>query len=172
MIYFIQAGNDGPIKIGYAQNSSARRRELQTGNHEELNLITEIPGGKDREDTIHNDLRSYRYRGEWFRATSAVLAYIDKVAQVEYEPIDGIEIAVIWRSDSEPFITDYCPFCGERHYCNGEDGWTEVGCFDQSLWLFPRVVRTAADGTVLKQSDGYIVRTRECKHFSKHDLTV
>ena len=95
MIYFIQAGNDGPIKIGYAQNSSARRRELQTGNHEELNLITEIPGGKDREDTIHNDLRSYRYRGEWFRATPEVLAYIGKVAQVEYEPINGIKIAVI-----------------------------------------------------------------------------
>ena len=166
MIYFIQAGNDGPIKIGKAQSPKARLRELQTGNHEKLDLIKEIPGDKDREDSIHNDLRSHRYRAgsEWFSATPEVLAYIDKVARVCYERIDGVAIAVIWGSDSELFITDYCPFCGERHYYDGEDGWTEVGCFDESLFgdrlLFPVETRTAADDTILKQSDGYIVRTR------------
>ena len=168
MIYFIQAGNDGPIKIGKAQSPEARRRELQTGNHEKLNLIKVIPGESEREDSIHNDLQDYQYRtgSEWFSAKPEVLAYIDKVARVDYERIDGDPIAVIWRSDSEPFITDYCPFCGERHSCNGEDGWTEVGCFDQPLFedqlLFPRLeTRAAADGIVLKQSDGYVVRTRK-----------
>ena len=163
MIYFIQAGNDGPIKIGKAQSPEARRRELQTGNHEKLNLIKEIPGDADRENSIHKDLGSYRYRdrSEWFRATPEVLAYIDKVARVEYELINGIATALIWRSDNAPFITDYCPFCGERHSCDGEDGRTEVGCFDESPCLFPMDDRTVADGTVLKQSDGYIVRTRK-----------
>ncbi len=174
MIYFIQAGSDGPIKIGYAQNPESRRRELQTGNHKELNLIGVIPGNSEREDSIHNDLQDYRYRAgsEWFKATPKVLDYIDEVTRVDYQIIGGIARAIIWRNDNEPFITDYCPFCGDRHNYSGEDGLTEVGCFDQSLWLFPRVVRTAADGTVLKQSDGYIARTRGCKHFSKHDLTV
>lgn len=164
MIYFIQAGNDGPIKIGKAQNSEARRRDLQTGNHEKLKLITEIPGDKEREDSIHNDLRSDRYRGEWFSATPKVLAYIDKVARVDYEIIGGIARAVIWRNDNEPFITDYCPFCGDRHNYSGEDGWIEVGCFDKTLFqlLIPKLrMRTAEDGTVLKQSDGYVVRTRK-----------
>ena len=166
MIYFIQAGNDGPIKIGKAQNPEARRRELQTGNHKKLKLITEIPGDKEREDSIHNDLQDHQYRAgsEWFKATREVLDYINKIARVCYEHIDGVAIAVIWRSDSELFITDYCPFCGERHYYDGEDGWTEVGCFDESLFgdrlLFPVETRTAADDTILKQSDGYIVRTR------------
>ncbi len=169
MIYFIQAGNDGPIKIGKAQNPEARRRELQTGNHEKLNLIKVITGDSEREDSIHNDLRSHQYRArsEWFSATPEVLAYIDKVARVDYERIDGVAIAVIWRSDSELFMTDYCPFCGDRHTCPGEDGLTEVGCFEQSLFenqlLFPwsstRTI-TTAEGMVLKQSDGYIVRTR------------
>ena len=103
MIYFIQAGNDGPIKIGKAQSPEARRRELQTGNHEKLNLIKVIPGESEREDSIHNDLRSHQYRprSEWFSATPEVLAYIDKVARVDYERIDGVAIAVIWRSDSQ-----------------------------------------------------------------------
>ena len=129
MIYFIRAGDDGPIKIGKAQNPEARRKNLQTGNHERLSLIEEIPGDQEREDSIHNDLRSHQYRprSEWFSATPEVLAYIDKVARVDYERIDGVAIAVIWRSDSQLFMTDYCPFCGERHDCSGEDGWTEVG---------------------------------------------
>ena len=164
MIYFIQAGNDGPIKIGNAQNPEVRRRELQTGNHEKLRLITEIPGDKEREDSIHNYLRSDRYRGEWFKATPEVLDYIKNVARVPYEHIDGVARAVIWRSDSAPFITDYCPFCGDCHPCPSEDGLTEVGCFDQTLFqlLIPKLrMRTAEDGTVLKQSNGYIVRTRK-----------
>ena len=166
MIYFIQAGNDGPIKIGKAQSPETRRRELQTGNHEKLNLIKVIPGDSEREYSIHNDLRSHQYRArsEWFSPTPEVLAYINKVARVGYERIDGVAIAVIWRSDSELFMTDYCPFCGERHYCSGEDGLADVGCFDESLFgdrlLFPVETRTAADDTILKQSDGYIVRTR------------
>ncbi len=161
MIYFIQAGNDGPIKIGKAQSPEARRRELQTGNHEKLNLIKEIPGDVERENSIHNDLRSHRYRGEWFSPTPEVLDYIDEIARVDYQHVNGVAIAVIWRNDSELFITDYCPFCGERHYYEGEEGRTEVGCFDESPCLFPMDDRTVADGTVLKQSDGYIVRTRK-----------
>ena len=79
---------------------------------------------------------------------------------MDYEIIDGIAIAIIWRNDNELLITDYCPFCGEHHKYFGEDGWTEVECFDQ-LVLFPGLGgRIAADGKFLKQSDGYIVRTR------------
>ena len=167
MIYFIQAGCNGPIKIGYAQSPEARRRELQTGNHEKLNLIVAIPGDPERERSIHNDLRNHRYRvhSEWFCSKREVLDYIDKVAQVDYKHINGVAIAVIWRSDDNPFITDCCPFCGVRHTYYGEDGWREVGCFDGSLFgdrlLFPVETRTAADGTILKQSDGYIVCTRK-----------
>ena len=165
MIYFIQAGGDGPIKIGYAQNSESRRKELQTGNHKELSLIGEIPGNKDREDSIHNYLQDDRYRAgsEWFKPTPKVLDYIDEVTRVDYKIIGGIARAIIWRNDNE-LITDYCPFCGDRHNYSGEDGLTEAGCSDRMLFqlLIPKLRRrTAKDDTVLKQSDGYIVRTRK-----------
>ena len=85
---------------------------------------------------------------------------------MDYEHINSVAIAVIWHNDSEPFITDYCPFCGERHPYSDEDGWTEVWCFDQPLFKnqlsFPKLeTRTTVEGIVLKQSDGYIVRTRK-----------
>ena len=101
MIYFIQAGNDGPIKIGKAQNPEARRRELQTGNHKKLKLITEIPGDKEREDSIHNDLQDHQYRAgsEWFKATRHALRPTDyRLSSTE---VLRNSICVTYISDSE-----------------------------------------------------------------------
>ena len=35
-VYIIRAGDDGPVKIGWADNAEARRRQLQTGHHKPL----------------------------------------------------------------------------------------------------------------------------------------
>src|ERR1035437_7766886 len=48
-VYFIQAGSEGPIKIGIADSPALRLRELQTGNHLPLTLLKAVPGGKDLE---------------------------------------------------------------------------------------------------------------------------
>lgn len=74
MIYFIQAGHDGPIKIGKAVDPQQRLRTLQTGTHETLRLLAVIPGDHEREAEIHRRLAAHRQRGEWFAATAEVLA--------------------------------------------------------------------------------------------------
>lgn len=69
MIYFIQAGEDGPIKIGYTlgtANFKHRFRMLQTGNHEKLRLRALVEGGPEIEICLHQRFEHHRYRGEWF----------------------------------------------------------------------------------------------------------
>ncbi len=70
MIYFVQAGQRGPVKIGYVEHPSGMDRRLdslQIGNCEQLYLVTSLPGGLDREREFHRRFAEGRLRGEWFR---------------------------------------------------------------------------------------------------------
>lgn len=79
-VYFIQAGNAGPIKIGWALNDVVGRLAvLQIGSWEELRLLGVIPGSQEDERRLHASFAHARIRGEWFRA-SKVLRYITNCA--------------------------------------------------------------------------------------------
>ena len=66
MIYFIQAGDNGAVKIGFAKDVKKRFRELQTGNHETLKLLKEIAGEEELEQEIHSLVKQFHVRGEWY----------------------------------------------------------------------------------------------------------
>jgi len=66
MIYFIQAGDKGAVKIGFAKDVEKRFAALQTGNHETLRLLKEIQGEIELEQEIHSLLKKYHLRGEWY----------------------------------------------------------------------------------------------------------
>jgi Meiotically up-regulated gene 113 len=74
-VYFIQAGDTGPVKIGLANEPETRTRTLQTGNHRELHLRHVIPGDEGIERQLHDRFREARIRGEWFGG-AAYLAMI------------------------------------------------------------------------------------------------
>lgn len=81
VVYFIQAGTDGPVKIGTALSVQSRLSALQSGNAELLNLLATTPGGFLEEMALHRALARFRYRAEWFRwhpvvAASAGLAKV------------------------------------------------------------------------------------------------
>jgi len=80
VVYFIQAGEGGPIKIGYASNFSKRLAALQTGCPVELSVLGMMPGGPREESELHVRLRWHRTRGEWFAPTDAVLRAIAEVS--------------------------------------------------------------------------------------------
>lgn len=79
-VYFIQAGQNGPIKIGSSKCPSTRLATLQTAHHVELRLLGEIhyQDGRDAhyEKRIHEWLSTSRLRGEWFRPDMLVLRFI------------------------------------------------------------------------------------------------
>lgn len=65
-VYFIQANEGGPVKIGWSDNPKRRLNQLQAAHHGTLNLLAAVPGGRDTEKSIHGRLDDYRVRGEWF----------------------------------------------------------------------------------------------------------
>ncbi len=76
-VYFIQADENGPIKIGYtADDPKKRLGQLQTGNASALKLLGAIKGTSSRERELHAALAEWRMQGEWFQSHPTVLATI------------------------------------------------------------------------------------------------
>lgn len=73
-VYFIQAGDDGPVKIGCTQNLKERYAELANGSPLPLTVIGVIPGYRPTEQHLHKLFAADRLHGEWFRPTAALLA--------------------------------------------------------------------------------------------------
>jgi hypothetical protein len=72
--YFIQAGVDGPIKIGSTKNLPVRFRTLCAMSPVPLRLLGLIEG--DHEEACHARLAAFRLHGEWFVAADFVLEFI------------------------------------------------------------------------------------------------
>lgn len=70
-LYVISDSLNESCKIGFSGDPERRLKKLQTGNSSELLLIhtVEVPPEqvKDFETQIHNELRIYKIRGEWFK---------------------------------------------------------------------------------------------------------
>lgn len=69
IVYFIRAGKDylSPIKIGFTTFLEQRFSALQGANPEKLYLIGTIKGDEVKEAEIHNLLKQWNVRNEWFQ---------------------------------------------------------------------------------------------------------
>lgn len=69
-VYFVQAEDGGPVKIGWAHAYAVRRllSTLQVGNPARLVIRRLVAGGAELEKLIHGHLARYRVRetGKWF----------------------------------------------------------------------------------------------------------
>lgn len=67
-VYFIQAEDGGPIKIGVSDDPTKRLANIQTGHHGTLRLLAVVDGaGVELESQLHTLFEAHRVRGEWFR---------------------------------------------------------------------------------------------------------
>lgn len=73
-VYFIQHGDDGPVKIGKAFDPSARLIELQCGNPFPLELRGVVVAADRTEERLHALWRGHCIRGEWFGAQDRIIA--------------------------------------------------------------------------------------------------
>lgn len=80
-VYFIRAGDDGPIKIGVGGDPVTRMANLQIGHHEPLTLLATLAGDAETEAEVHEAFARHRLRGEWFEPAPALLAFIAEHAQ-------------------------------------------------------------------------------------------
>ena len=79
-VYFIQAGDDGPIKIGWAIDPWDRMATLQTGNPQTLHLRRWVTGTRSMERYLHRQFRADRIRGEWFAPSKELVRFINEGA--------------------------------------------------------------------------------------------
>lgn len=98
-VYFIQAGDDGAVKIGRAKQPTRRLASLQTGSPVTLHLRHVVPGDHALESALHRRFADAHVAGEWFGAewTQVILTY---AAGVERAAIDAYD----W-SGAPPMLT-------------------------------------------------------------------
>lgn len=73
-VYFLSC--HGFIKIGTATCARSRHRAVQTVSPFEVRLLCAIPGNAELERSLHRKFWYLHERGEWFRVSSDLNAYI------------------------------------------------------------------------------------------------
>lgn len=81
VIYFVQAEEGGPVKIGRTKDPKARLASLQTGSAVPLVVRRLFAGGARAEAEIHERLDDYRLGGEWFSPSRDVAAVALAIGQ-------------------------------------------------------------------------------------------
>jgi hypothetical protein len=106
-VYFLRAGNDGPIKIGFSSTSVERRiHGNQVGCPHKLIFLGVMAGGADLEQRLHRVFRVCALRGEWFNPHRRLLAFIARNARPVSRPVavkpDGLSplAELAWSIDS------------------------------------------------------------------------
>jgi hypothetical protein len=86
MIYFIGCAGANAVKIGTTRQTYlspdatayARLCHIQASCPLELELLAVCPGHKAEEAALHEQFQALRIRGEWFRLTGELAAFIAK----------------------------------------------------------------------------------------------
>ena len=73
-IYFAESA--GFIKIGHAVDVAQRLQLLRTGNPHKITRLAAVRGSLRGERRIHARFARDRHRGEWFRDSAALRAFI------------------------------------------------------------------------------------------------
>jgi hypothetical protein len=92
-VYFISA--PGRIKVGHTRKPEERLAQLRAVDMEPLTTIAVIDGSRKLERAIHDRIRPYAIRGEWFRDCSEVREAInDAIAglfSIDEEPSPAVD---------------------------------------------------------------------------------
>ncbi len=100
MIYFLQCGHDGPIKIGFTTGSVVWRiRQLQHTSPHILNLIGAHEGGREDETILHKQFADRKHRGEWFNPCQEIFAHIEsRGGLADYNRLERPDLKAALRS--------------------------------------------------------------------------
>lgn len=82
MIYFAQAGDGGPVKIGLTTGDPWKRAAaLQTGCPLPITVLGVTDGGEDEERRLHETYGDLRKQGEWFAPDESLLNEIKRISR-------------------------------------------------------------------------------------------
>lgn len=107
-IYFAQATNGGPIKIGCTMKIRERRQQLGQYIPGGVEIIAEIPGGVAREHALHYALSAFKLQGEWYPACAPIWRVIIEAidaGDLGWLPHPSLDRAEIWSLYHRTFKT-------------------------------------------------------------------
>lgn len=106
VVYVLQAGSGGPVKIGRttARRLGSRIAEIQTGQHLPIKLIGAFPGGGALEAHFHRRLQDHHIRGEWFSPVAGLLVGAS-IELARFSRMSGVTVD-FGRSGSPPIDLD------------------------------------------------------------------
>lgn len=82
VVYVIQAGENGPVKIGHSRNLDSRLRSLRSGSAEPLFVRQTFEAGNvfALEKLLHMRFATERLSSEWFNvAPDQVVAAVEEI---------------------------------------------------------------------------------------------
>lgn len=102
IVYFVQCGKDGPVKIGFSGDGWGRIKDLSTAMPHRAGKISIVVGGRILEKRLHSRFKRYRLNGEWFKPEGELKALFRKLPRCEPRELAtltlnilGDEIAVV-----------------------------------------------------------------------------
>lgn len=150
-VYFIQAGDCGPIKIGFTNKVRRRLQMLQTGANTPLHLRKSTGGGAALERRLHRELDAHRLQGEWFSPSAAVIERMEALPwagnDIESIPLKSRPSKTAlhaWRIKSGLTIAEASGVLG---ICQSFISSLENGKFTPG-WPTMRLIFNATDGAV------------------------
>lgn len=81
-VYFIANRGQGTVKIGFSNDPEKRLIQLQTSNHEQLEILAIIEADEKTEGILHDRFKAYRLNGEWFKLSPEILRFIEDLEPV------------------------------------------------------------------------------------------
>jgi hypothetical protein len=84
LVYFVQAGEGGPIKIGFSNHLKKRLENFEVCSPYELKVLYVLPGGSADEGDLHRRFAMFqivlpdgRVKKEWFQPADELLQFIE-----------------------------------------------------------------------------------------------
>jgi hypothetical protein len=167
-VYFMQKGDDGPIKIGITKRIRHRLGVIQVDNPCLIYLLAIFPGGRTEELSLHKRFSEFNIVGEWFEPCEELLEFIKQYPEIKLTSIDfqskrkrGKENHN-WKGEDagksskqqrarayKRYKTDYCERCKtgrglDVHY---KDGNKDNLC-EENIAYYCRRCRMEVDGTL------------------------
>ena len=81
-LYVIRETGGGPAKIGTGKNPHDRLKQLQLGNHRQLEMLVTVPGTVRLEFLIHRLFADSLIANEWFQWTPALAELVEELRSI------------------------------------------------------------------------------------------
>ena len=106
-LYFIQQGENGPIKVGIAMSASARISCLQTGSPDLYKQLATILVPPRVEKVAHEYLADSRIRGEWFKPSEKLMELVKFAKNTDHNKLYSVLGFIVEFDEMPKFISPY-----------------------------------------------------------------